>query len=514
MKFYLSLICTICSLYTNAQITWSADVAPILFENCVSCHRQDGIAPFSLMTYSEAKLKAGEIEESVDSGEMPPWPADENFTHFANELVLSDDERFKIAEWIADGLQAGDTTLVEAPTFEYDTSILDTISSSFSIGTYTTQYITDEYRHFVIPTGFTTDKYFNTMEIIPGNWNLVHHVDIYLDNTNYSDSLDQLDTLAGFNEFTGWPYLIDYIGGWSPGSGPLYFPENWGIKIAAGYDLVVQIHYAPDNIGLTDSTRINFSFVDDTAAVRKCAVSVPLYNPLGQPLVIPADSIITFRQQSSAMVGAKSLIALMPHMHMLGSSYTIWYETVGGDSVPVIDIPEWDFHWQYFYTLPKIMKIPSGARFHAIAVYDNTSDNPDNPNDPPINVYEGAYTKDEMLMTFMALTDYVPGDENIIIDSSFYFPLEIENQLDPATFNLFPNPADNTVTITCSTNFTADNLMITDLLGRRYNNIKLQGNSQGEQFDQTIDISNLPNGVYIVEIHSLNHRESKKLIVY
>ena len=160
------------------------------------------------------------------------------------------------------------------------------------------------------------------------------------------------------------------------------------------------------------------------------------------------------------------------------------------------------------------MKIPSGARFHAIAVYDNTSDNPDNPNDPPINVYEGAYTKDEMLMTFMALTDYVPGDENIIIDSSFYFPLEIENQLDPATFNLFPNPADNTVTITCSTNFTADNLMITDLLGRRYNNIKLQGNSQGEQFDQTIDISNLPNGVYIVEIHSLNHRESKKLIVY
>lgn len=114
----------------------------------------------------------------------------------------------------------------------------------------------------------------------------------------------------------------------------------------------------------------------------------------------------------------------------------------------------------------------------------------------------------------MAYTDYEEGDEFIIIDSSFYFPLEIENQFDPAAFNLYPNPADNTVTITSSINLTADNLMITDLLGRRYNNIKLQGNTSGKQFDHTIDISNLPNGVYIVEIHSLNNIESKKLIVY
>jgi hypothetical protein len=514
MKFHLSLICTILSLNTGAQITWSADVAPILFENCVSCHRQDGIAPFSLITYTEAKLKAGEIEESVDSGEMPPWPADENYTHFAHELVLSDDERFKIAEWIADGLQAGDTTLVEAPTFEYGTSVLDTISSSFSIGTYTTQYNIDEYRHFVIPTGFVTDKYFNTMEIIPGNWNLVHHVDIYLDNTNYSDSLDQLDTLAGFNELTGWPYLIDYIGGWSPGSGPLYFPENWGIKIAAGYDLVVQIHYAPDNIGLTDSTRINFSFVDDTAAVRKCSVSVPLYNPLGQPLVIPADSIITFKQQSSAMVGAKSLIALMPHMHMLGSSYTIWYETITGDSVPIIDIPEWDFHWQYFYTLPKIMKIPSGARFHAIAVYDNTSDNPENPNDPPITVYEGAYTKDEMLMTFMALADYVPGDENIIIDSSFYFPTEVSSIDELFEFSLFPNPANKTVIIASYAFEEVDKCTITDVFGRNVLQINHTVSESSSQFLQTINIAHLTPGIYIVELLSGNTKVAKKLIVY
>lgn len=514
VKYFLLLSgCLFCfRVYT--QTTWSADIAPILYKNCTSCHRPEGIAPFSLLTYSEAKIKAGEIEEAALTEEMPPWPADDNYTHFAGELVLTADEKFAISKWIFDGLEAGDTASVEMPHYNFGTSILDTVHTSFSIGEYVTQYDYDEYRHFVIHTGFTEDKYFNIMEIIPGNWNLVHHVDMYLDPTGYSDSLDQLDPLAGFNEDTGWPNVVNYIGGWSPGSGPLFLPENWGVKIPVGSDFVVQIHYAPNNAGLTDSTRINFTFVDDIATVRECEVSTPLYNPISGSLYIPADSIVTFKQRSSAMIGDKSFVAIMPHMHKLGQSYKIWYETTEGDSIPVIDIPVWDFHWQYFYTFPSVMKVPDGARFHAIAVYNNTSDNPDNPNDPPIDVYEGAYTKDEMLMTFMAYTDYEEGDEFIIIDSSFYFPLEIENQFDPAAFNLYPNPADNTVTITSSINLTADKLMITDLLGRRYNNIKLQGNTSGKQFDHTIDISNLPNGVYIVEIHSLNNIESKKLIVY
>lgn len=514
MKNYLLILCIILGTAVEGQVTWSTDISPILYENCVSCHRADGIAPFSLITYSEAKNKAGEIEESVFSGEMPPWPADENYTHFAFELVLTEAEKNKIADWIGDGLEPGDTTVVEIPEFEYGTSVLETISSSFSIGEYTTQYDEDEYRHFVIETGFTEDKYFNTMEIIPGNWNLVHHVDIYLDNTNYSDSLDQLDPLAGFNEETGWPYLLDYIGGWSPGSGPLYFPENWGIKIGMGYDLVVQIHYAPDNIGLTDSTRINFSFVEDTDAVRKCNVTIPLYNPLGQPLIIPADSVITFRQQSSVMTGAKSLVAIMPHMHMLGKSYTIWYETSTGDSVPVIDIPEWDFHWQYFYTMPKIMKIPTGARFHAIAVYDNTVNNPENPNDPPITVYEGAYTKDEMLMTFMAMTDYEEGDELIVIDSSFIYPNTINENNFSSQLLLFPNPANDEVSILWNAVVNAEKCFITDLTGRKVMEINTISSDSALQFYKTINISGLPKGVYLITLQAGNKIATKKLFVY
>ncbi len=514
MRWRILLLWLITCTKLDAQTSWSADIAPILFSNCASCHRPEGIAPFSLLTYSQAKAKAGEIEASVLTEEMPPWPADENYTHFAGELVLTADEKFKISQWIFDGLESGDTTLVEAPSFDFGTSSLDTVHSSFSIGEYTTQYDIDEYRHFVIPNEFTEDKYFNIMEIIPGNWNLVHHVDMYLDPTGYSDSLDQLDPLPGFNDETGWPSLTNYIGGWSPGSGPLYLPHNWGIKIPEGFDLVAQIHYAPNSIGLVDSTRINFTFVDDITDVRRCEVSTPLYNPMYQPLIIPADSIITFKQRSEAMVGDKSFVAFMPHMHMLGRSYKIWYETVDGDSIPVIDIPIWDFHWQYFYMVPIIMKVPNGARFHAIAVYDNTSDNPNNPNDPPIDVYEGAYTEDEMLMTFMAYTDYEAGDEFIIIDSSAYFPLEIIEPTALKSFAIYPNPADETVTISTDSYSTINNITICDLLGKNYIYLNQLQVEPGNSFSKTIDVSNLPAGVYIVEINTEFHKEGEKLVVF
>jgi hypothetical protein len=180
----------------------------------------------------------------------------------------------------------------------------------------------------------------------------------------------------------------------------------------------------------------------------------------------------------------------------------------------VIDIPEWDFHWQYFYTLPKIMKIPSGARFHAIAVYDNTSDNPENPNDPPITVYEGAYTKDEMLMTFMALADYVPGDENIIIDSSFYFPTEVSSIDELFEFSLFPNPANKTVIIASYAFEEVDKCTITDVFGRNVLQINHTVSESSNQFLQTINIAHLTPGIYIVELLSGNTKAAKKLIVY
>ena len=398
--------------------------------------------------------------------------------------------------------------------FNFGTSVLDAVDTSFTIGNYTTQYSIDEYRHFVVRTNFTETKYFNVMEIIPGNWNLVHHVDVYLDSTDISYELDLADPLPGFNEETGFPVSSKYVGGWSPGSGPLFLPPDWGIEIPVGSDIVIQIHYAPDNLGSTDSTRINFKFVENIEDVRHVEVSIPLYNPLGEALIIPANEITNFTQQSIAMGSDKSFIAIMPHMHKLGRSYKIWIKTLDGDSLPIIDIPNWDFHWQYFYTFPTVQKIPEGAKFYANVYFDNTTDNPDNPNDPPITVYEGPYTSDEMLMTFMAYTNYEEGDEYIIIDSSFLFPapiIEIENE---SVFKVYPNPASTNITIESDINTRISGIQIIDIYGKEIMHWENLSNVKQEPFSTSIEVSTYPKGIYFIQLKTAEHNFVKKVILF
>ena len=398
--------------------------------------------------------------------------------------------------------------------FNFGTSVLDAVDTSFTIGNYTTQYAIDEYRHFVVRTNFAETKYFNVMEIIPGNWNLVHHVDVYLDSTDISYELDLADPLPGFNEETGFPVSSKYVGGWSPGSGPLFLPPDWGIEIPVGSDIVIQIHYAPDNLGSTDSTRINFKFVENVEDVRHVEVSIPLYNPLGEALIIPANEITNFTQQSIAMGSDKSFIAIMPHMHKLGRSYKIWIKTLDGDSLPIIDIPNWDFHWQYFYTFPTVQKIPEGAKFYANVYFDNTTDNPDNPNDPPITVYEGPYTSDEMLMTFMAYTNYEEGDEYIIIDSSFLFPapiIEIENE---SVFKVYPNPASTNITIESDINTRISGIQIIDIYGKEIMHWENLSNVKQEPFSTSIEVSTYPKGIYFIQLKTAEHNFVKKVIIF
>ena len=352
------------------------------------------------------------------------------------------------------------------------------------------------------------------MEIIPGNWNLVHHVDVYLDSTDISYELDLADPLPGFNEETGFPVSSKYVGGWSPGSGPLFLPPDWGIEIPVGSDIVIQIHYAPDNLGSTDSTRINFKFVENIEDVRHVEVSIPLYNPLGEALIIPANEITNFTQQSIAMGSDKSFIAIMPHMHKLGRSYKIWIKTLDGDSLPIIDIPNWDFHWQYFYTFPTVQKIPEGAKFYANVYFDNTTDNPDNPNDPPITVYEGPYTSDEMLMTFMAYTNYEEGDEYIIIDSSFLFPapiIEIENE---SVFKVYPNPASTNITIESDINTRISGIQIIDIYGKEIMHWENLSNVKQEPFSTSIEVSTYPKGIYFIQLKTAEHNFVKKVILF
>lgn len=206
-----------------------------------------------------------------------------------------------------------------------------------------------------------------------------------------------------------------------------------------------------------------------------------------------------------------SFISLSPHMHLIGRTYKIWYETAEGDSFPLIDIPNWDFHWQMYYMFPYIQKIPAGARIYSEALYDNTPNNPYNPNNPPITVKQGPYTTDEMLMTFMSFTEYQPGDEDILLDSSIIATGQEVIKITKGEMNVYPNPAGNHVWLTATLSGNVATLRIMNAIGTVVKQLPEINISNG-QLRKEIDLSEFQNGLYFVEIVSGNQHFSASVI--
>ncbi len=478
----------------SAQTDWSATVSNILYNNCTTCHHPGGIAPFPLMTYQDAFDNGEDIIDAVNNRDMPPWPADPQYRHFAHEALLDSSEISAINDWYNNGMQSGDTTQAPAPpVYNNAGSTLDSIHFTFRIPDYTLQSNSDEYRYFAMHTNFSDTVYVSKIEVIPGLPQAVHHADIHYDVTGNAFYQDSITPLPGFSNGA---YSSYYMNAWQPGGNIAEYPADWGIAVPPGADFLVEIHYGPGFQGLTDSTKMNLRFITNPVNVRPISVSWLLNNPIPSegPLVIPADSIVTFHQMSVAMPVDRSLISICPHMHRLGKSYKVWFRTLNGDSVPLINIPQWDFHWQKYYMFRNIQKIPAGARIYSEAVYDNTVNNPENPHNPPITVHNGPTTEDEMLMTYFIFSDYAPGDENILLDSSIISSVSTQAWKE-SEVNVYPNPFDDHVTMDLGLkDFTPCAIRISDLAGRTIKAIRIT------EPLQSIDLKDIRHGMYILSV--------------
>jgi hypothetical protein len=402
--------------------TWSDDVAPIVYEKCGTCHNPGGIAPFSLLTYAEAAQYAPILEYAVTSGHMPPWPPDPNYSHFAGERVLTEQERATIVAWVQSGAAQGDPAATPAPPqYAVGGMLPGTPDLVLKIPAYTVTTTDDIYRCFSLPTGLTEDRFVTRLEIVPGNRSIVHHVDTYYDLDDDCVGGDSLDVLPGFNCFGNvCDYYQKTFYNWSPGGDPAVYPPGMGKRLPANSSLVMEIHYAPGSDGLTDSTELRLWFAPVGEPIREVVAASwasafgTLLNP---PFVIPPDSVSAFHTRKT-INQKQTLLRVSPHMHLLGASSRAWMLTPQGDTVPLIDIPKWDFHWQGYYTFPKPVIVAAGAKVETEFVFDNTADNPWNPNFPPEPVEWGETTKDEMLILFVEYVKYQPGDEDLVLDSS------------------------------------------------------------------------------------------------
>ncbi len=477
------------------EITWAEHIAPIMYKNCGSCHNDGGVAPFSLTDYETAKAWASLIEWAVNTGHMPPWPPDPEYRHFAFERTISEEEKTAILEWIATGTQSGDLSQTPpVPDYPEGAMLPGTPDLILQIPTYTVQAQgQDEYRCFVIPDAVLQDKYVTHWEIVPGNRSIVHHVVVYQDESGQCAALDAATPGPGYSCFGGACNSAEIIGAWAPGGNPLVYPENMGIRLKAGSDIVIEMHYPAGSFGQADSTRIHLFFAPQSAGMREVkfdAVADPWQTIQNGPFVIPANQVKTFTTKMNFNFGQDiTLLRVLPHMHLLGKSVKAWLVEPNGAEVPLIHIPEWDFHWQGMYAFPQPLRIKNGSKLHTEFTYDNTTMNPNNPNSPPQTVYYGESTTDEMLFLFVEYTPYQPGDENIVLDSSFITPV-FEARGGRSTAELLP----------CQPNPVSDFTMIPFYLSEKQEVSISIFDVTGKEIARPLPHSTLPTGPHSVEL--------------
>lgn len=500
----------------KAQVpTWSNDVAAIIYNNCSVCHHSGAIAPFPLMSYNDALAYGFSIQAAVNASTMPPWPPDPVYNHLGDEKVLSDEEISTINEWVNNYMPSGDLAVAPTPPAFYGNSVMEQPDDTVSLPPFTIPSNGEEYMTFTIHSDYTETKYINQLEFIPGDPSLVHHSIYYQDTSDVSWQKDLDYPGPGFPTYSVdmSPYIASF-GGFVPGQGLLKFPSYMGIEILPGTDFVIDIHYSPGNAGKTDSSKLFLKFSDDPNvrpifeerylfAVPPCLVNGPLF--------IPANTVATFNEQNT-LPYKKSLLGLAPHSHLICTSWKVYTVAPSGDTTKMIYIPKWDFGWQYTYLFTKVLTVVPGTTFYGEAVFDNTTNNADNPSNPAQDVDAGQSTFDEMMACRFWVMDYQEGDEDIILDSAFYGFTENAALVKPEyAVNVFPNPSDSWLRFSLTLPGNELNWSLTNALQEQV----AAGAEKAVSglYAREINVSSLPAGLYFLTVRMEEKVYNKKVLV-
>ncbi|MBK6775629.1 MAG: hypothetical protein IPG74_07185 [Flavobacteriales bacterium] len=406
----------------RAQVpTWADDVSCIVYSHCTTCHHDGGAGHFSLMTYVDAYNKRSDMQLLTSARIMPPWPPDEDYRSLAHERSLTQDEIDIIGAWVQGSAPEGIPGNAPAPPVYLNEVVIDQPDISVIMDDYVIPPSTaDLYRCFVMPSNTSVDQFITGLEVIPGNTSMVHHALVFQDTSGVAQQLDNADPAPGYTNFGG--IGVDdakLIGIWVPGSSPYFTPPGFGINLAAGADIVIQIHYPATSSAELDSTRINIQL--DPGPLRGLAIDPLLehfYTLTDGPLIIPPDQIKTFHSEFTVPLQG-IITAIGPHAHKVCTSMKAFATLPNNDTIPLIDIPYWDFEWQGLYEFRKPIFLPLNSVLHGEATYNNTITNPNNPQDTATQwVFLGEATSDEMMLFYFAWAFGFPFDTLTVIDNS------------------------------------------------------------------------------------------------
>ena len=521
MKIVSFLFFSAFSMVGFAQ-TWSGEVAQIFYNKCTSCHHTGGIALFSLTTYQESSPMAASIYAAISPGaahQMPPWPPDNNYQQYLHDRALTAAEKTTLLNWLNNGFPEGNSSQTPPPPIYNTGSVLGAGDLTVKMPNYISNATTlnDDYVCFSVPTNLSQNRTIKAVEVIPGNMEIVHHALIYIDHNGVEST-----NTSGFcssPSSASTKLLSAYV----PGAAPLILPSaaplKLGVDIGPGAKIYFAMHYPNGSSGMLDSTKVILHFYPPgTTGVRQVSADpiIADYN-----FVLPANQVTTLTAQypnNGGVPVAISALSVMPHMHMLGQSIKSYaLDPNNLDTLKHINIPNWDFHWQGFYTFSNLQKIPAGYKFKGEAVFNNTSNNPFNPNTPPQNVQFGENTTDEMFIVYYHYLLYQPGDENYNLSELVTASLSEYPGINNLDVKIYPNPLnDGNLTLEFSEPLTPDaKIYIYNAQGKLVKDLsaELEKNSSKITWNaENHDRFSCPSGLYYVSINQNGRFYSVKLI--
>jgi len=405
-----------------APVTFHKDVEPLLQAHCQTCHRPGEIGPMPLLTYQDTRKWAKAIKEAVLSRKMPPWYADSSVQHYFDDPSLTSAEIDTLKSWADAGAPEGDPKDAPKPrqwVEGWNIGVPDKIvemPEAYQIPATGTV----EYTYIILPTGFTQDTWVRAAEVRPENRALMHHAVLFI-RTPGSKWLGEYPVGVPFvpaprpgsqhrssdgDRTTEGSLADEWLVGYVPGARPYTLPEDTAFLVKAGSDFVLQLHYTPNGKPAQDRTKIGLIFAKTPPARRGFIANVA-----GNDWAIPPGDPNYEAKASATLATDVVVLGASPHMHLRGKAMDLRAVYPTGESEMLFHVPRYDFRWQQFYNFASAKTLPKGTRLEVDAVFDNSPNNPNNP-DPKAEVHWGDQSWEEMLLGVVTLSIDPQADVN------------------------------------------------------------------------------------------------------
>lgn len=522
-RIFALLLVTCFSFGAMAQkITWSEDVACVVYTHCTRCHNNtNSIAAIPFTNYKEAWSNRLAIKYYVENRLMPPFqPATEKVT-YTHQKSLSQQEIDLIVAWADQGFEQGDSTKAPpAPPIQQTPKITSPDFTYYTPAYQVPNFVGFQYHNFVVPTTYNTDKFIKQLEVVPTNLSAIYSVFIYSDTSSIPRSLDSADASAGYEAYaTAGSPTAKLLYGWVNGNDVYQTPDNMNLKWEANAHLIVRFLYAEDALTKTDSTLLNIVF-DSSGNARPIEIASWLHhfkNLQNPPFYIPADSEMVFYEQYTVPTDV-TLIGISHWAQKICESMSCHAITPLLDTIYLLTVEDHEDLWsEGIYYFGKLIRLPAGTKIYGEAHYNNTAFNPANPFDPPRPFQAGLADSSEQMIFSFAYTSYLAGDENIIVDSASHYPhylgckpehtVTAVSNVSLTGLEVFPNPVTQSLFIKLPYEVSKLEMTLFNVLGESEQGIIIHNTREAN-----VDVSGLNVGIYFLQVKANDKILTHKII--